>query len=530
MDRIDPVIARASGPALDLAGMLLPADFTSHHAARHPDRTALIFRDRHWSYAELDRACDAAVSILRGFGLVAGDRIAYLGKNNDLYFPFLIGAIRAGLVTVPINWRNTAVETRYVLEDSGARLVLADAEFVPSLPSGETPHRPLIVTDDDGPDGLRARIAAAAPAPRQTLDEHAPSLQLYTSGTTGKPKGVLTSQHALGAQRHIEIVSAAFEDWADDEILLSPLPMFHIGGMSWVMTALVRGQTVVVTDNTSPAAILERCLAHAVTRTFLVPTLVRGLIEEMTASGVPVTTLRGIHYGAASMSPALLERSVASLGCRFLQYYGMTEVTGSITTLSPQDHDLARPHLLRSVGKVLAGFTVDIRGPDKQPLAIGQPGEIWVQGPSLLIEYWNRPDATAEALEDGWYRSGDGGMLDAEGFLYLTDRIKDMIVSGGENVYPAEVEAVLREHPAVLDCAVFGLPHPKWGEGVVAAIELRPGQTADVELLIAFARLSLAAYKIPRRMEIGVSLPRTASGKIQRGRVRERYLSPPSSG
>jgi acyl-CoA synthetase (AMP-forming)/AMP-acid ligase II len=239
---------------------------------------------------------------------------------------------------------------------------------------------------------------------------------------------------------------------------------------------------------------------------------------------VRVPSLRGIHYGAAPMDPALLDRSVDRIGCRFLQYYGMTEVSGSITVLGPGEHDSARPTLLRSVGRPLPGFAIEIRGPDAQRLAVGQPGEIWVKGPSLLIAYWNRPEATAEALVDGWYRSGDGGRIDADGYLFLTDRIKDMIVSGGENVYPAEVEAALRDHPAVLDAAVFGLPHPKWGEGVTAALELRPGHSTTPDEIIAYCRTCLAAYKIPRRIEIGAVLPRTASGKVQRGLIRKSYL------
>jgi len=224
------------------------------------------------------------------------------------------------------------------------------------------------------------------------------------------------------------------------------------------------------------------------------------------------------------MDAALLEQSVDKIGCRFLQYYGMTEATGTITLLQPRDHDLARPRLLRSVGQPLPGFTIEIRGPDKQTQPINTPGEIWVRGPGVMLGYWNQPAATAEVLQDGWYRTGDGGMLDSEGFLFLTDRIKDMISSGGENVYPAEVEAALRQHEAVLDCAVFGLPDPKWGEMVSAAVELRPGHGATQDELIAFARTWLAGYKIPRRIEIGVVLPRTASGKVQRAVVRKRYL------
>ncbi|WP_336971967.1 AMP-binding protein [Sphingobium aromaticiconvertens] len=517
-------LAFAQGPVLDESGFILPSEYPNSFAAPTPDKTAIVFGARSWTYAQLDRGCNAAVTLLADYGVRAGGRFAYIGKNNDLFFLMLIGAMRAGAVMVPINWRNTPPETRYVLEDSAVTLVISDQEFVPLVREADRSALPLLVVDDDGPEGLRARILAAPPAPRLPLDPHAPCLQLYTSGTTGRPKGVVTSQYAFGIHRHIENRSGYFSDWGDDEVLLSPLPSFHIGGMSWVCTALVRGATAHVIADTSSATILDNCLAHGITRTFIVPTLVRGLIGEMDARGVRVPTLRGIHYGAASMDPALLERSVDRIGCRFLQYYGMTEITGTMSILGPDQHDASNPTRLRSVGRPLPGFSIAVRGPDAALLPIDTPGEIWVNGPSLLTEYWNKPEATAEALIDGWYRSGDGGRLDKDGFLFLTDRIKDMIVSGGENVYPAEVEAVLRDHPAILDCAVFGLPHPKWGEGVTAALELRPGHAVEAEEVIAFARLSLAAYKIPRRIEVGVPLPRTASGKVQRAMIRKYFI------
>lgn len=501
---------RAEGSAVDLSNILLPSEYPATHAARG---TALVFQDWSWTYADLDRACDAMVTVLREAGIQSGDRIAYKGRNNDLFFIVLLGAIRAGAVLVPVNWRNTAAETDYVLDDSGAKLLLGDAEFLGSAECATLPA-----------ESLRARLPQALPAARSRLDPFAASLQLYTSGTTGKPKGVLTSQYALGAQRAVEIASPGFDDWGADEILLSPMPNFHIGGLSWVLCGLARGNTVVITAETSPPALLELCLGHNITRTFIVPTVLRGVLEEMNRRALRIPTLRGIHYGAMSMDAALLEASVEKIGCRFLQYYGMTEATGTITLLQPRDHDLARPGLLRSVGQPLPGFTIEIRGPDKRVLGVGEPGEIWVRGPGVMLGYWNQQAATDEALEDGWYRTGDGGMLDAEGFLFLTDRIKDMISSGGENVYPAEVEAALRQHQAVLDCAVFGLPDAKWGETVCAEVELRPGQTVVQEELVAFARTLLAGYKIPRRIEIGVTLPRTASGKVQRGLVRKKYL------
>ncbi len=516
--------ARIEGSPLDWERLLLPSEYPNTHAARVPDRVALRFRDHSWTYAQFDRAADQFVSVLKARGIGPGDRITYIGKNNDLFFIVAIGAARAGAVLVPVNWRNTAVETRYVLVDSDARLILSDAEFASIIEAADERDLPHITADGEGPDGLRALILVAAPASRAAVDPDAAWLQLYTSGTTGLPKGVLSSQRAFGVQRLMEMCSPHFDDWQDDEVLLSPLPSFHIGGLTWAMSAMTRGVTVVVTADTAPAAILDACLEWGITRTFIVPTLVRALIGEMDARNMRVPSLRGIHYGAAPMDPALLERSVARIGCRFLQYYGMTEVTGTVCILGPADHDMQRPHLLRSVGRVLPGFTIEIHGPDGSLLPIETPGEIWVRGPSLFTEYWHRPAETAQAMADGWFHSGDGGRIDAEGFLFLTDRIKDMVVSGGENVYPAEVEAVLRDHPAVLDCAVFGLPHPKWGEGVTAAIELRPGHTTHVDALIAHARISLAAYKIPRRIEIGVVLPRTASGKVKRGEIRQTYL------
>jgi acyl-CoA synthetase (AMP-forming)/AMP-acid ligase II len=507
-----------------MAAVLLPADYPSEMARRAPDASAIRCDGRCWTYTELDQASDAFVTVLRDAGIVRGDRIAYQGRNSDLYFPVLFGAMRAGVVLVPINWRNTATETRFVLEHSGTKLVLIDSAFLPTVREASNGALPLIVVDAEGPGGLRGLLTAATPAPRMPPDPHAPAILLYTSGTTGTPKGVTATQYALAAQRRAEVLSGHFDDWGGDEVIFSPLPNFHIGGMSWALCGFARGLPVIVTADPSAPAIIEAIGTFRVTRAFMVPTLVRALIAEMELRGIARSSLRGIHYGAAAMDPQLLDRSIDTLGCRFLQYYGMTEAGGSVTILGPSFHDSARPHLLRSVGRPLPGYVIEIRDAEARLLPTDTPGEIWIKGPSLTQNYWRSPDAAAKTFAHGWYRSGDGGKIDAEGFLYLTDRIKDMIVSGGENVYPAEVEAVLREHPAVLDCAVFGLPHPQWGEGVSAAIEMRQGRTVSADDLIAFARQHLAAYKIPRRIVFDRTLPRTASGKVQRAALRSALL------
>jgi acyl-CoA synthetase (AMP-forming)/AMP-acid ligase II len=524
-------LACSQGPDLGMEGFLAIADYASHFAAITPDRLAMADDRRGWTYAELDADCDRFVTLLQNHGIGPGQTFAWLGKNDGLFIVAHMAAARCGAVMVPVNWRNSAPEVRFVLEDARPLLVIVESEFASVLDQADDGTMARLVVDDAGAQGLAARLAASPAAPRAPFDPHAPFLQLYTSGTTGKPKGVMTSQFAMAFMRHGEKSLPGFSDWSDDEVLLSPLPVFHIGGLSWAQSALSRGVMVRITNDTTPAGILDLCLAHGITRTFMVPTLVRALIEEMDRRGVRVETLRGIHYGAAAMDPQLLETSVDRLGCKFTQYYGMTEIGGSATVLQPDDHDTARPHLLRSVGRPMPGMAIQIHDPETgRQLPVDTPGEIWLSSPSRFLSYWNRPEDTANAVEDGWYKSGDGGRLDRQGYLFLTDRIKDMVVSGGENVYPAEVEAVLRQHPAVLDCAVFGLPHPKWGEGVTAALELRPGMTTTQDEVIAFARQSLAAYKVPRRIEIGVTLPRTAAGKVQRGRIRMDYLDQAKAG
>jgi acyl-CoA synthetase (AMP-forming)/AMP-acid ligase II len=263
---------------------------------------------------------------------------------------------------------------------------------------------------------------------------------------------------------------------------------------------------------------------YDVERCFLVATVMRAVVDELISGGGSVPPIRGLYYGAMVMSERLLRDTMKLFGCSFGQFFGMTELTGTATFLGPRDHDLAHPQRLKSLGRPLAGMSLEIRGPDYQVLARGEHGEIWIRTPTLMSGYWQMPGKTAQAVVDGWYATGDGGYLDDEGYLHLTDRIKDMIVSGGENVYPAEVEEVFRQHPAVLDAAVVGLPDERWGEAVVAVIELRSGVQVETDELSAFIRTRIAGYKCPKTIRFG-TLPRTASGKVQRGKLRERIVS-----
>jgi acyl-CoA synthetase (AMP-forming)/AMP-acid ligase II len=518
--------ARVEGaPMAHMDRMIWIADIARVGAERFPERGAIVFPDQgtKTSFAELERQTNAFAAAMRSRALQPGDRIAYLGRNNDLFFPVLFGAIRAGFVLVPLNWRLAPPEIRYQLEDSGSRLVLCDADFAGAALqaiAGLAAPPPLLHTEGaNGSGALRELLSRPAPVVPTPTESDQVVLQLYTSGTTGKPKGVLISHGALSTARHAELISPDWADWPEGETSLSAMPNFHIGGMSWVLIGLVRFSTVVITADATPGSLLRLLREHGATRSFIVPTAMRAIIEELRARGETAPQMRGIYYGAMPIGESLLRDALTVFGCSFGQFFGMTEITGVATYLPPSQHDLARPQRLKSVGRPIAGMSLEIRTFDGLVAKTGEHGEIWIKAPTCMLGYWNMPEQTAKAIVDGWYATGDGGYLDEEGYLYLTDRIKDMIVSGGENVYPAEVEEALRRHPCVLDACVVGMPDARWGEVVVAVVEVRPAALVTEDELRAHARKLIAGYKCPKLVRFG-ALPRTASGKLQRAELR----------
>ncbi|WP_116613348.1 long-chain-fatty-acid--CoA ligase [Paraburkholderia unamae] len=516
---------QAAQPIGDLDAMLWMADYPSRGAMRFPDRLAIVADQGTLTYAQLDRASDRFGAWLKERGIGAGARVAYLGKNSELFFPVFFACLRTGVTLVPINWRCAPGEIAFILDDSQSRLLIHDEEFRGTIDAALTqiPQQPaLLPTRASDAESLQ-NVLRSTTAVNETAHRGAPdacAMLMYTSGTTGSSKGVMLSHRALSLSRHVEVGSPHWTDWNDDDIILSPMPNFHVGGLSWMLIGLMRSLTCILTADASPANLLRLARAHGVTRTFMVPTVVRMLLEQI-GPQAPAPRLKTVYYGASTMDATLLARCIETFGCAFGQYFGMTENCGTVTFLPPCDHDVNRPHLLRSVGKPLPGMLVDIRDSHGQSQPAGAPGEIWIQSPTLMSGYWHRPDATAEALIDGWYRTGDGGYLDDQGYLFLTDRIKDMIISGGENVYPAEVEQVLRQHPAVRDVAVVGAPDATWGEIVVAVVEWHTGQQTSLAELRAFAAQRIAGYKLPKALEDMAALPRTATGKIQRIEVRK---------
>jgi acyl-CoA synthetase (AMP-forming)/AMP-acid ligase II len=529
---VSSALAHIDGPPLVNLDRLIWIGSLARHAAQVcPQRDAIIFPDRgvRVSYLELDRRSDAFVALMQARGLQAGDRVAYLGRNSDLFFAVLFGAIRAGLVLVPLNWRLVAAEIAYQLQDSATQLLICDPELLAvanaALKEFISPP-PVLLTEGDGNgEYLRALLSFAVvshAAPMAALPQVPDQcvLQLYTSGTTGRPKGVLISHYALSIARQCELISPGFALLTTGSISLSAMPNFHIGGMSWVLIGLVRFGTVVLTADPSPANMINLIDEYAVESSFIVPSALRMIIDEVKTRQLQAPRIKFISYGAMPIGEKLLRETMDLFDCSFGQFFGMTENTGSATYLSPADHDLQRPQLLASVGKPYPAMSVEIRAADGRVLEQNQRGEIYIKSPTLLLGYWQLPDKTREALVDGWYASGDGGYIDTDGYLYLTDRIKDMIVSGGENVYPVEVEEVLRSHPAVLEAACIGLPDVQWGEVVAAVIELRAGMSVTDEELRQFARTCIASFKCPKRILFSSGLPRTASGKVKRAELR----------
>ncbi|MFN3387577.1 MAG: AMP-binding protein [Allosphingosinicella sp.] len=512
--------------------MMWSGDIARIGAEAHPDRPALIVPEDGvaYSYSEFDRRIGRSLALLADLGLRPGVRIGYLGRNRDLYFVLLIAAMRGGYIMMPLNWRCRPNEIQYFLTDSGCRYLFCDRELseLADAAIAGLADAPTIIDTRPG-DFPNAGFANALEADGAIVADavergDTPCMLYYTSGTSGRPKGALSSHYAFSIMRHMEVVAPDFPVW-EGETCLSAMPTFHIAGTTWPMQAFMRGSTVVLTSDPSAPNLVKLTREHGASRTFAVPTVIREIVREVRESGVPLPTLKMFFYGAMPIGESLLRDAMATLDCQFLQYYGMTEVTGSATFLAPRFHDLERPDLMQSVGQPFPGVTIDIRDRDGRSLPAGQPGEICLRTPTIMSGYWGMDDATAEATRGGWYWTGDGGLITDEGFLVLTDRIKDMVVSGGENIYPAEVEEVLRQHPSVKDAVVVGRPDERWGEAVVALVELKPGQELVEQDVIRFTKERLASYKAPKAVSAVALLPRTASGKLQRAQARKDYLA-----
>ncbi len=498
-------------------------DFIRHWAEARPDTIALREGDQVRTYGDLEAMSARICGGLAALGLVKGDRVAYLGKNSELYFTLFYAAARMGVVMVPVGWRLAPPEWAYIINDTGAQILFlgdgfdAAGEALGDMIPGVRHRMTADQTRRWMADSARGDFA---PAGRDDA-----VLQLYTSGTTGNPKGaVLSNFNLFGLRKPVTEAQLPYQQWDDDEAVLVAMPCAHIGGTGLGVMAMSAGIPGVILPEFTPDGVFDAVEKGGVTRFFIVPAALHMLLLHPRCPTVDYSRLKYVIYGAAPIPLELLRQAVAMFGAQFMQAYGMTETTGTICMLPPEDHDPEGNARMRSAGKPLPGVELKIIGDGGQEMGVGEVGEVWTRSSNNMLGYWNLPDATRKTMtDDGWIATGDAGYLDADGYLYIHDRVKDMIITGGENVYPAEVESAIYGHPDVQEVAVIGVPDPKWGEAVKAVCVPKAGATIDADSVIGWAREKVAGYKVPKSVDVIDALPRNASGKILRRELRAPY-------
>ena len=491
---------------------------------------AFEFEGRQTSFAEFDVLTNRVANALVALGLHRHERIAYLGKNSDIYFELLLGAMKANVVMTPVNWRLAAPEIAFIVADCKAPVLFVGPECVAQLRSirDQLPElRMIIATEGGAPewqDYAAWRDAQDADDPKVGIDRQDVAIQLYTSGTTGRPKGAMLSHaNLLNLVESGDGERSDWNRWTADDVSLVAMPIFHIGGTGWGLLGLYHGAKGVVAREFDPTKVLDFIEHARITKLFMVPAAMQFVVRQPRARSVDFSRLKYILYGASPIPAALLKECIEVFGCGFVQVYGMTETTGSIVALPPEDH-VEGLERMRSAGKALPGVELAILDHDGKRLPSGEVGEIATRSGSNMVGYWNLPEATAKTIDrDGWLRTGDAGYLDKDGYLYIHDRIKDMIISGGENIYPAEVESAVCDHPDVAEAAVVGVPDDIWGEAVKAIVVLKPGKQMTAPDIISFVRSRIAAFKAPKTVDFIDALPRNASGKLLRRHLRDPY-------
>jgi long-chain acyl-CoA synthetase len=511
------------------------ASIVRRHGVERPDRTAIVHPARTTTWGQLDERSNRVGTGLAAAGVGAEDRIARIDKNTIEYYEVLFGAAKGNAVLVDVNWRLAAPEMAAIVNDAGAKVLFVGPEFVAHLDKieGDLATVSLVVVHGDGAavvgsgaiervgyeDWLAAQADAADPGVQAATDDVC--LQLYTSGTTGLPKGVMLTNRNLFT--FIDEVAPTL-GFTDESVSIVVMPLFHIAGSGWSLVGMSIGATTILHPEVNPAEIVAAIGEHGITHAFFVPAVLQFLLATPALSSTDVSTLELVAYGASPITEKVLRGAMDAFGCDFVQVYGLTETTGAIVQLDADDHDPDhRPELLRSCGKPYPWVELRIVDEAGADVAEGEVGELWVRSVQVMKGYWHKPEETAAALTaDGWFKTGDAGYL-RDGYVYLHDRVKDMIVSGGENVYPAEVENALMAHPDVADIGVVGVPHERWGEAVHAVVVKAPGTDPTAEELIAFARERLAGFKCPKSISFVEALPRNPSGKILKRELREPY-------
>ncbi len=490
---------------------------------------AYIFQDRTTTYEKLNKDTNRYANAMINKGINVNDRVAILDKNSA-EFPVIVGAsLKARATLVPINFRLSYEEVEFIILDSEAKLLFVSSEFSDIAHELQKQHPKLEIVllqaANENKTGAIVsleswHINSTGDDPQLNHQACDQAIQLYTSGTTGKPKGVYhTNQHYL---KGFDALGSATQIIADNEVQLICMPLFHIAALINLLNGLYYGSCQIITREFIPTDVLASIPKYKVSTTLFAPVIIQMLVDMPEAKTTDFSSLTRIFYGSAPIAQTILKKSQATFNCEFWQLYGMTENIGMATFLTPDDHRPERNKLL-SCGKPYAGSKLRIVGANGEDMPTGEVGEITTQADWTMCGYWNRPEATKDTLVDGWLYTGDAGYYDDEGYLYIHDRLKDMIVSGGENIYPAEVENALFSHPAIAEAAVFGIPDDKWGESVKATVVLKPGHNASEEEIIQFTREKIAPYKTPKSIDFIGMLPRNTAGKILKRELRAPY-------
>jgi len=498
-------------------------NWLSQRASRTPHRAALTFEGTTWTYGELQHRIDCLASALRANGVCHGDRVAFIGLNQPSFLESLFATARLGAIFVPLNFRLSASELSYIINNAGVHTLIVDAPHRSIIDSirAELPCRRYFSADQPAEHWPSTDALMSAHAPLRigaTVTEDETAIIMYTSGTTGRPKGAMLTHGNIWWNNTNVLLTF---DVMGTDIILVVAPLFHIGGLN--VNTLVTWQTgghIVLHRAYDPARFLEDIAKYHVTGTFAVPAMLLFASQQPNFATADLSSLRTIVCGAAPV-PEPLMRIYADRGVPINQGYGLTEASPLLTFLAPE-WGIAK---IGSAGRTPIFTEVRLVAPDGREVTTpGEKGEIIARGPNITKGYWNNPDATAAAIDaEGWLHTGDVGLFDEDGFLFIVDRVKDMVITGGENVYPAEVENILYEHPAIGEIAVIGLPDDDWGEAVVAVATLKQDATLDLEELRSFATDRLARYKLPRRLEIVTALPRNPAGKVLKFELRARF-------
>ncbi|WP_269620052.1 long-chain-fatty-acid--CoA ligase [Zhongshania sp. BJYM1] len=508
--------------------------FFDFHCQRAPDNNCLTFSGKQFSYQDIAEQSQQLVRALRNQGIAYGDRVAVLCENCPEYLALMIACSRIGTVLVPINYRLAPAEVLFVLKDSQASILLAPDGKLTELVDGLRPligDLTVISTTDLGSHNWQEWLENSDSCNVANDDVCQPNtysafLQLYTSGTTGNPKGVVISHHNIIALYTMSQTSMPIKSGPGVRDLVCA-PNFHIGGSGTLILPILAGASVVLHSSFNPIAVVNDLEQLKIDNMFIVPAMILAIIEYVpNIEQRDFSHLKQLLYGASPISTGLLEKAASIFKCDFYQCYGMTETTGTVVSLSPADHILAlngRPELLQSCGRPYAGVEVKVVNKQGESMPSGQTGELLIRSESNMTGYFNLEQASRDTVVNGWVHTGDSAMIDKDGYVFLRDRIKDMIVSGGENIYPIEIENVLSKHPAISDVAVVGIPDDKYGETPLACIVCAEGQTISSEELISYCRDKLAGFKIPRRVEHYDILPRNPSGKLLKKILREPF-------